>query len=606
MGNPFHNSLPDCQLDRIQGMVDELCGNHLRHHTLKERPGFWMDTLCCLVGEENNEYREQSIEKMREIYRQAVAVLIIDPWLTAIASTAPMSEICHRIYMSAWARRLWTHQEGYLGDEVFYQLQDKPISLSKIHTRTIQFEAISAAKGQPVMFPNRAQGKTGTYYKAIKAIISSISEGPINTDNRWIAYKDLAESLAYRSTTKIEDEIACVASIMGIPVEPYLKIRKRRPKEAETPKETPKTGEVIVETSEDVAELRMVRFLKEINRFRQGIIFNNYRRLKTPGFRWAPASMLGHRSSGFGDMDKSEAGTIIDFSKLDPNDNLVEFSSLGMKLDLNKLATNKALSWTPPARYLSMKLNGKDVEFPPFGLPVKYPGYIIKFSRDRDRDGHKLTVNMAERRFAIKTTPVKSLADNVPPASVSIEMAPPLQKVAPSSTGKTTPSSSSSSFGKASLSLSGRVPSFGKTSSSSSSENKSPSTVGSNSTNTTTPFFGLPRSPSLIQLPLKSPPPVVTIEHVVFVDENNVQWKAGVSYALILQKPLVADHRNGNEAAEVKAMIGRSQPGPGLTNWVESLCSAVVRRVKARGDEKMKFGLDIVEVGEVRRDWVIT
>ena len=457
------------------------------------------------------------------------------------------------------------------------------------------------------MFPNRAQGKTGTYYKAIKAIISSISEGPINTDNRWIAYKDLAESLAYRSTTKIEDEIACVASIMGISVEPYLKIRKRRPNEVKTSEETAKTGEVIAETSEDVAELRMVRFLKEINRFRQGITFNNYRRLKTPGFRWAPASMLGHRSSGFGDMDKSDAGTIIDFSKLDPNDKLVDFSSLGMKLDLNKLATNRAISWYPPARYLTMMLNGKVVEFPPFGLPVTYPGYIIKFSRDRDR--HKLTVNMAERRFAIKTTPAKGLANKVPPPSETMEVvALPPQMPAPSSRSKTTPS-----CGKASLSLSGRVPSFGKTSSSpssSSSENKIPSTVGSNSTNSTSSFFSLPSPPSLIQLPLpellKSSPPVEIIEHVVFVDENNVQWKAGVSYALILQKPLGADHRNENEAAEVQAMIGRSQRGPGLTNWVESLCSAVVRRVKGRGDEKMKFGLDVVELGEVKRDWVIT
>ena len=551
MGNPFLNSLPDCQLDRIQKMVDNLCDNHLRHQEFDERPGFWMDTLCCLVGKDDEKYRKQSIKEMREIYKQAVAVLIIDPWVIEIPSTAPMSELCHRIYTSGWARRLWTHQEGYLGNEVFYQLQDRPMSLSEIHARTIRFETISAAKGQPTNFPSKAQGKTGTYYKAIKSIISSIDEGPLSTDNRWIAYKHLAESLAYRATSKIEDEIACVASVMGISVGPFLEIKGKTPQE--------------------VAETRMVQFLKEIRRFRQGIIFNDYQRLKVPGFRWAPASLLGHRSSGLGDLEDSEPREILDCQTLDPNDSQVHFSSIGMTLDLNKLAAKGYIvaPWASSARYLLMKENGKEVKFPPFGLPVDYPGYKIKFSGD-----HKLTVNMAERRFGLTTTSVENIADVAP--SVKVETTSSSKR--PPSTGKTSSFGKIPSFGITSSFE--KSPSFGKTSST----DKIPSTGSS-------PFFGINPLFSAI------PPP---LEYVVFVAENNVLWERGETYALILQGPL-----DQNED-EIQAMIGRKLPGPGLLNWVESLCSAVVRRVKEADKKNMKFGLDFVDLPEAKTSWVIT
>src|SRR6201996_3050792 len=93
-GNPFDNSLPYCQLAKIQSLVDELVTNCFPPKKQHSSPGFWMDTLCCIVGvdAESKKYKKKSIESMREIYGESAAVLIIDPWLMSIPSTASVSE----------------------------------------------------------------------------------------------------------------------------------------------------------------------------------------------------------------------------------------------------------------------------------------------------------------------------------------------------------------------------------------------------------------------------------------------------------------------------------------------------------------------------------
>lgn len=59
---------------------------------------------------------------------------------------------------------------------------------------------------------------------------------------------------------------------------------------------------------DDVVERRMETFLKEIGKFNAGLIFDSYQRLKKDGFRWAPRSLLGYRTSSLGAIeDQQEA-----------------------------------------------------------------------------------------------------------------------------------------------------------------------------------------------------------------------------------------------------------------------------------------------------------
>jgi hypothetical protein len=495
-----------------------------------------MDTLCCIVGidEESRTYKKKSIQSMREIYGESVAVLVVDPWLMSIPSTASVSEICYRIYTSGWSRRLWTHQEGFLAREVYYQLKDKPLNLSDVDGLAKEFQKRMAYQGYPIGFPIQASGKTSFYYTTVKTIVNGISEGHIPKDNKWMIYGHLANSLGYRSTTNIEDELLCVASVIGSNVKDYAKLE-------------------VGKSARRTAELRMKAFLEEIGRFRQSIIFNNYKRLTIPGFRWAPVSMLGHRSSGLGSHDDSKDSKIEDYSHLALNDIHVEVSSLNMKINLNKYIPRRL---GIDRRLMSMVMNDKTILLPTVGLPVDYSGYIIKFSSKT----HGLTVNMAERRFGLAYAP---------PATASTFFKPPAIPSMP-----TMP----------------KVPSFGKV-----------PTLGrfGKATPVAAPapiVEEVPKTPVV-----EEPAEFVSFKYVVFVAENEVEWAYDREYVLIVQKPL-----GDADSPEFLAMVGRKSVGPGRRYWVQSLCSAIVRLKRPTDDRKVDAGIDFVDVSQASTNWVVT
>jgi hypothetical protein len=494
-----------------------------------------MDTLCCMVGidDESKSYKKQSIQSMREIYGESVAVLIIDPWLMSIPSTASVSEICYRIYASGWSRRLWTHQEGFLAREVYYQLQDKPLKLPDVDELAKDFQKKMAYQGYPMGFPLQASGKTSFYYTTVKTIVNGIQEGRIPQDNKWILYGHLAGSLGYRSTTNIDDELLCVASVIGLNVKTYAKLE-------------------VEKSRKRTAELRMKAFLEEIGRFRQSIIFNNYKRLTIPGFRWAPVSLLGHRSSGLGGLDDSKDSKIEDYSHLNLNDIHVEVSALNVKINLNKYIPRQL---GIDRRLMSVVMNDKTILLPTVGLPVDYPGYIIKFSSKT----HGLTINMAERRFGLTYSPL--------PAAAAFFKTPPMPSMP---TMPKTPS-----FGK--------VPTLGK--------------LGS---------FGKAAPAQVVEEIQKTPiveqaAEVVSYKYVVFVAENEVEWAYDREYVLIVQRPL-----GETSSQEFLAMVGRKSVGPGKRYWVQSLCSAIVRVKRPTDHRKVDAGIDFVDVPQATTNWVVT
>ena len=497
-----------------------------------------MDTLCCIVGvdDESKAYKKLSIQSMREIYGESAAVLVIDPWLMSIPSTASMSETCYRIYASGWSRRLWTHQEGFLARDVYYQFQDKPLRLPDVDDLARDFQKKMASKGFPMGFPLQAAGKTSFYYTTVKTIVNGIREGKIPADNRWIVYGHLADSLGYRSTTNIDDELLCVASVIGSDVKKYTKLEDEK------------------KSRRGTAELRMRAFLKEIGRFRQGIIFNSYERLKIPGFRWAPVSLLSHRSSGLGDLEDSKDAKIEDYSNLNVDDIHVEVPSMlgnPMKINLNKYIPKKL---NISRERMSIYLGDKIVLLPTEGLPVDYPGYVIKFSSK----AHGLTIDMAERRFGITYSPL--------PLVTSVLKTPPLPKA--------------HSFGK--------VPSLSK-----------PKFGGLGKV--TSQAVEQAERPPMISPVIEAAAETVTYKYVVFVAENDVNWAFEREYVLILQKPL-----GDSKSQEFLAMVGRKSVGPGKRYWVQSLCSAIVKVRKPNDDRKVDAGIDYVDVGQAATNWVVT
>ncbi|KAL7936130.1 hypothetical protein V8C35DRAFT_296953 [Trichoderma chlorosporum] len=107
LGNADAHSLPYCQLANIQELVDRISS---AHGGITKSTAFWLDTMC--IPSERRAHTA-SLKRVREIFKHASRVLVIDQALCSHAIGSPEDAII-RIRYSLWKRRLWTLQEGFV------------------------------------------------------------------------------------------------------------------------------------------------------------------------------------------------------------------------------------------------------------------------------------------------------------------------------------------------------------------------------------------------------------------------------------------------------------------------------------------------------------
>ena len=69
---------------------------------------FWIDTLCVPL---DRHYRSLAIAGMRQCYKTADKVLVLDSLVAAAPVDSGPQEILMRLIASIWMTRLWTLQE---------------------------------------------------------------------------------------------------------------------------------------------------------------------------------------------------------------------------------------------------------------------------------------------------------------------------------------------------------------------------------------------------------------------------------------------------------------------------------------------------------------
>ncbi|KAL5337963.1 hypothetical protein BJX70DRAFT_408911 [Aspergillus crustosus] len=286
-GNPNANALPECQIDKIQRLVEKVTWDGRKEIPANPNHsngvGFWMDTLCVPVADKAR--KDKAIASMRHVYSHAKAVLVLDDWLQEVPSTAPALDITARIYQSNWLKRLWTHQEGFLPDALWFQFSDQPVEIKGIKSRVQAHQESLQAQGIHLGFPESANLRLIEQY----TFLEDAFKGMKNKDEKWVLYQPLAAAMSERQTSRLADEIICLATIVDIPLEEFQKIPNK---------------------PDDVSgKERMARFLKRLGRFDTGIIFNNYDRLDERGYRWAPKSLLNLRTASLvynGDAEETD------------------------------------------------------------------------------------------------------------------------------------------------------------------------------------------------------------------------------------------------------------------------------------------------------------
>ena len=131
LGNRHNNTIWLCQLQRLQQYA-----NHLVPPTHRPVP-MWIDTICVPL---EPDARMEAIKSMDAVYQNALAVLVVDQTLidfdlsSAIAKSKEEGhgtrsglegwqiEMLMRIKASPWAQRLWTYNEAFLAQQLFFQV----------------------------------------------------------------------------------------------------------------------------------------------------------------------------------------------------------------------------------------------------------------------------------------------------------------------------------------------------------------------------------------------------------------------------------------------------------------------------------------------------
>ncbi|MDI1486487.1 MAG: hypothetical protein OHK93_005717 [Ramalina farinacea] len=156
LGNPKANSLPRCQLDHIQHLVNKLDPEEAYLVPI------WIDTICVPLIPE---LKSLAILNMDKTYRNATDVLVLDNSWQEVTTTMPAVEIMMRIRYSTWMSRLWTFQEARLSRNLWFQLHNGPVHINDVGAgsnsqetlRKVSDMLLGVDKHEILAHPNRLQ-----------------------------------------------------------------------------------------------------------------------------------------------------------------------------------------------------------------------------------------------------------------------------------------------------------------------------------------------------------------------------------------------------------------------------------------------------------------
>lgn len=249
--------------------------------------GFWMDTLCIPVKEDQKPLRKKAIAQMRDIYESADRVLVFDSLIQGLRMADSIYEKCVRLVISNWQHRLWTLQEGVLSSQTCFVLQDGAITLDELKEQ----EGLKQKGESPGFFDRITHGVQIVPVFNLSLFLDVEVETP--EQKRASNFTVLIPTINNRVTTRQEDETVCMATLLRIDTNPLQAISSPL-----TSKQLKALSRVQREAEDQrVCDERMKLFLCQIQSFEANVIFNPLERIPRDGFRWAPRSFLGQSGS---------------------------------------------------------------------------------------------------------------------------------------------------------------------------------------------------------------------------------------------------------------------------------------------------------------------
>lgn len=284
---------------------------------------------------------------MKDIYKYSRAVLVLDKSLLAVSSSASTLEIYLRLKLSQWMKRLWTLQEGVLGEEVIFQLLDGTKKLKDLDTAMVQ-EEIRLRRNVYSRYSFDSHAVLGTFVR--------VAQRP-----QHLNYESYAKVLQWRSTSKRSDETLCFMIMLGMNDEALKQL---------------------LDLGDDDYTGRMIHFLKSLSAIPITVLFQRPPRLSISGYRWAPTSFL----ACFRQSQTSPFRPMRGVGHPGPHGSGFQLKSAGLRL------LGFADSLTEIGQIFLMQTQTENTDL----LRVNYPGHISENQSDwhaKNVDGStKLTI----------------------------------------------------------------------------------------------------------------------------------------------------------------------------------------------------------------------
>jgi hypothetical protein len=259
LGSVTEKGLPRCQVVYLTHLCKAITGSNL----------FWIDGLCVPSDAKT---RTAAIHLMAATYAKASTTLVLDYSLRQCSSSATIEEIALRILSSVWLRRLWTLQEGALASNLVFLLRDAFLPLPHLLSQIF------------------VSGFSGPISAALLSELSGFNRKLYATKAAHINH--VQRLMGYRTSSRVDDETLAIAPLFHIDVKSL----------------TPHNGEA-----------RKMVFWKALKAAPTDVIFSDAPRLTTPGFRWAPRTLMRGDANIFGPGvgQITERGLLGEFAVLD-------------------------------------------------------------------------------------------------------------------------------------------------------------------------------------------------------------------------------------------------------------------------------------------------
>ncbi|KAL6802561.1 hypothetical protein GGI42DRAFT_342805 [Trichoderma sp. SZMC 28013] len=196
---------------------------------------------------------------MRSIYTEASAVLVLESDLLLSTIHCTNEERLMRVTCSSWMRRLWTYQEGILAKSLFFQFDERAISIEEMRDPLTKGSIYDR-------FSNGIALQGSRFYETLRWVKR------YNAPARFLS---LLDALQWRRTSKLRDECICIAALFGLDMDQMLK--------------TPD-------------EFKFRKLLELQKTFIKDILFLSGPKMAEEGYGWAPLAMMTRRGPEVLDM----------------------------------------------------------------------------------------------------------------------------------------------------------------------------------------------------------------------------------------------------------------------------------------------------------------